>query len=68
MRLAQRTLREDDAGIAEIAAALGYRSESAFSQAFKRVTGARPSDYRSAQRRLATARDSTEPTAAFAPS
>jgi AraC-like DNA-binding protein len=68
MQLAQRTLREDDAGIAEIAAALGYRSESAFSQAFKRVTGARPSDYRSAQRRLATARDSTEPTAAFAAS
>jgi AraC-like DNA-binding protein len=54
MRLAQRTLREDDAGIAEIAATLGYRSESAFSQAFKRVTGARPSDYRSAHRHTAS--------------
>ncbi len=53
MRLAQRALRQEDAPVSEIAARLGYASESAFSQAFKRVTGTRPRDYRSAQRRAA---------------
>jgi AraC-like DNA-binding protein len=50
MRLAQKTLRDDDASIFEIAESLGYRSESAFSQAFKRVTGSRPRDYRNAMK------------------
>jgi AraC-like DNA-binding protein len=52
MRLAQRTLREQDASIAEIAASLGYTSESAFSNAFKRVTGSAPRHYRVAARQL----------------
>ncbi len=53
MRLGQRALRQEEAPLSEIAARLGYASESAFSQAFKRVTGTRPRDYRSAQRRAA---------------
>ncbi|MFB1484602.1 cupin domain-containing protein [Corallococcus sp. RDP092CA] len=51
MRLAQRQLRDEDAAVSEIAASLGYSSESAFSQAFKRVTGVRPRDYREEARR-----------------
>lgn len=51
MRLAQHSLRQDDSSIAEIGANLGYTSESAFSNAFKRVTGAAPRDYRSVARR-----------------
>jgi len=50
MRLAQRALREEDTPVSEVAASLGYGSESAFSQAFKRVTGARPRDWRKAAR------------------
>jgi AraC-like DNA-binding protein len=50
MRLAQRTLREDDTTVAAIAGSLGYASESAFSNAFKRVTGSSPKAYRNAQR------------------
>lgn len=49
MRLAERILRQADTSVSEIASSLGYASESAFSNAFKRVTGTRPSDYRSAQ-------------------
>jgi AraC-like DNA-binding protein len=52
MRLAQRTLREEDATVFQIAASLGYMSESAFSNAFKRVTGTAPRNYRNASRRL----------------
>ncbi len=51
MRLAERALREDDTTtVAAIAGSLGYSSESAFSNAFKRVTGSSPRAYRSAQR------------------
>ena len=46
MHLAQRALREGDASIAELAGNLGYASESAFSNAFKRVTGRAPQHYR----------------------
>lgn len=53
MRLAQRTLREADASVAQVASSYGYTSESAFSHAFKRVTGRRPRDYRSEARRAA---------------
>lgn len=50
MRLAERRLREDEVTVAELAASLGYGSESAFSTAFKRVTGQAPRDYRTASR------------------
>ncbi len=42
MRLAERALRQNDASIAKLAELLGYASESAFSHAFKRVTGRAP--------------------------
>ena len=50
MRLAERTLREETTAVAQIGLALGYASESAFSNAFKRVTGSSPRAYRSATR------------------
>jgi AraC-like DNA-binding protein len=50
MRLAQRALREGGASMAAIAQAVGYTSESAFSNAFKRVTGMAPKRYRDAAR------------------
>jgi AraC-like DNA-binding protein len=46
MRLAQRRLREGDTGIARLAQEFGYGSESAFSHAFKRVTGMSPKQFR----------------------
>jgi len=46
MRLAGRSLREENKPVAVIAQALGYGSESAFSNAFKRVTGQSPKAYR----------------------
>lgn len=46
MLLAQRALRDDDAGIRPLATKLGYASESAFSTAFKRVVGEAPAHYR----------------------
>ncbi len=46
MQLAARGLREDDRSIAEIAYQVGYTSESAFSNAFKRVNGVVPRRYR----------------------
>ena len=46
MRLAERTLREENTPVAVIAGSLGYSSESAFSNAFKRVTGSSPRAYR----------------------
>ena len=48
MRLAEKTLREEATPVAVIAESLGYTSESAFSNAFKRVTGRSPRAYRSA--------------------
>lgn len=50
MRLAQRMLREEDTSVLELAESLGYASESAFSHAFKRITGMAPRNYRSAAR------------------
>ncbi|WP_348648965.1 AraC family transcriptional regulator [Rhizobium sp. P38BS-XIX] len=52
MRLAGQTLRETGAPLAAIAQSLGYSSESAFSNAFKRVTGKSPKSCR-AEKRLA---------------
>jgi AraC-like DNA-binding protein len=46
MRLAERSLREENTPIAHIAQSLGYSTESAFSHAFKRVTGSAPGQYR----------------------
>jgi AraC-like DNA-binding protein len=50
MRLAERALREENSPIAVIGQALGYSSESAFSTAFRRVTGNSPKAYRIAAR------------------
>jgi AraC-like DNA-binding protein len=55
MKLAQRALRDGKASIGQIAASLGYGSESAFSNAFKRVTGSAPRHYRNAARQLDSA-------------
>jgi AraC-like DNA-binding protein len=47
MRLAEHALRDDaKASVASIANAIGYASESAFSNAFKRTTGRPPRSYR----------------------
>lgn len=48
MRLAERALREETTPVAVIARSLGYTSESAFSNAFKRMTGASPKACRNA--------------------
>lgn len=48
MRLAERALREDKAPVAAIGQTLGYASESAFSNAFKRETGVSPQRFRRA--------------------
>lgn len=46
MRLAERALREESTPVSVIAQSFGYTSESAFSTAFKRVTGSSPRTYR----------------------
>jgi len=46
MRLAERRLRDGNTPVAVVAGSLGYSSESAFSNAFKRMTGHSPSGYR----------------------
>jgi len=48
MHLAERALREEDTPVAVLARSLGYTSESAFSNAFKRATGTAPKRYRTA--------------------
>jgi AraC-like DNA-binding protein len=50
-QLAARALRSTDRTVAAIAADLGWSSESAFSNAFKRGTGQSPAGYRAARRR-----------------
>ena len=57
MRLAERALRQNGASIAKLAASLGYASESAFSHAFKRVTGRAPKWVRREEGRLIPAQD-----------
>ncbi|NKF22969.1 AraC family transcriptional regulator [Solimonas marina] len=49
-RLAERALRDENSAVAQIAETLGYASESAFSHAFKRMTGHSPKAYRHAAR------------------
>lgn len=46
MRLAERALRTEATPVAVIARALGYTSESAFSNAFKRISGQSPRAWR----------------------
>ncbi|MGF6774098.1 AraC-like DNA-binding protein [Paraburkholderia sp. GAS199] len=46
MRLAERALGHDGTAVSVVAQTLGYASESAFSHAFKRVTGRSPKAYR----------------------
>jgi AraC-like DNA-binding protein len=46
MHLAQRALLESRTHVNAVARSLGYTSESAFSNAFKRVTGRSPSEFR----------------------
>jgi AraC-like DNA-binding protein len=50
MHLAERAFRDENAPVAELAERLGYTSESAFSNAFKRVTGSSPRSFRRADR------------------
>ena len=59
MRMAQRRLREETVGVIEIARSLGYKSESAFSHAFKRVTGIGPRAYRMLPRSARRSRKSS---------
>lgn len=49
MQTASRRLRETTDTVASIAAAVGYRTESAFSAAFKRFTGRSPGEHRGDQ-------------------
>jgi AraC-like DNA-binding protein len=46
MNLARDALRRNTRSISELASATGYESESAFSTAFRRVTGASPKQFR----------------------
>jgi AraC-like DNA-binding protein len=46
MQRAQRLLRAGNAGIAQIAAQVGYQTEPAFSRAFKHWAGIVPGAYR----------------------
>ena len=61
MRLAELALREEATAVADVARSLGYTSESAFSNAFKRVTGSSPRAYRSAHRASTSASSGRRP-------
>lgn len=50
MRLAERALRDGTEPVSALALSLGYTSESAFSNAFKRIVGLAPNRYRAAAR------------------
>ncbi|GGN89210.1 AraC family transcriptional regulator [Streptomyces albiflavescens] len=54
MSVARRALRDGDASVSALAQKVGYTSESAFSNAFKRTTGIAPRRYRDAVRAAAT--------------
>ncbi len=51
LKHARELLLQTDRPIGEIAAAVGYESQSKFTDAFKRMTGLLPKDYRKANRR-----------------
>ncbi|MFJ3840634.1 AraC family transcriptional regulator [Streptomyces sp. NPDC090054] len=61
IRLAQRSLWREDTPVAELASTLGYASESAFSNAFKRSTGMAPRHYRCSVREVGTPSASVSP-------
>jgi AraC-like DNA-binding protein len=46
MQLASDSLRSGEGSIAQIANAVGYSSEAAFSRAFKKLVGESPDDWR----------------------
>ncbi|WP_244237242.1 helix-turn-helix transcriptional regulator [Corallococcus llansteffanensis] len=46
MQVAASLLREEDAGLADVAGRMGYQSEAAFSRAFKRCVGVAPGTFR----------------------
>ncbi|MET9125604.1 AraC family transcriptional regulator [Streptomyces sp. NPDC004528] len=50
MSLARRALRDGETSVSALARQVGYTSESAFSNAFKRTTGVAPRRYREAAR------------------
>jgi AraC-like DNA-binding protein len=50
MRLAERALRAENVPVSALALSLGYTSESAFSNAFKRTIGIAPKRYRDVAR------------------
>src|SRR5882672_4414233 len=52
MRLAEQRLREGTMTVSELAESLGYDSDSAFSNAFKRRTGLAPKHYQSVLARM----------------
>ena len=52
MRFAEQGLRESSKSVSELGLSLGYSSESAFSNAFKRTTGMAPKRYRSVFERM----------------
>ena len=54
MRLAEQGLREGAMSVAELGESLGYESDSAFSNAFKRRTGVAPKHYQSVLARMAS--------------
>ncbi|WP_406165184.1 AraC family transcriptional regulator [Streptomyces sp. NBC_00996] len=54
MSLARRALRDGETSVSALAQKVGYTSESAFSNAFKRTTGIAPRRYRDAVRAAAT--------------
>jgi AraC-like DNA-binding protein len=52
MRLAEQALREGAMSVSELGESLGYASDSAFSNAFKRMTGMAPKHYRALVARM----------------
>jgi AraC-like DNA-binding protein len=62
MRLAEQGLREGKMSVSEVAESLGYESDSAFSNAFKRRTGMAPKHYQSVLARMdQPTSDATDP-------
>ena len=55
MQVAVGALRDEGATVGELADRLGYRSEAAFSRAFKRVIGVAPGAVRRTERAAALA-------------
>jgi AraC-like DNA-binding protein len=49
MQLAANRLRNTTEGVAAVAGRVGYKSEAAFSRAFKKAVGVSPSEWRTRQ-------------------